>query len=61
MTFRCPHCAKEFDIANPFDVAGDTACPLCGRPVYIEVDEGDEGPIFAIFKEMPPSTLYPPT
>ncbi len=61
MKFKCPHCGKPFDVSDPYDVAGDSNCPLCGKGIYVEVDEGDEGPLFTIFKEMPSSKLYPPS
>ncbi len=53
MEFFCPHCCRWFAVKEPFEFLGDQKCPLCNASIYVEVDESEEGPTFATYKEMP--------
>jgi rRNA maturation protein Nop10 len=62
MEISCPHCAGNVCEAtpDPFRLPDEFDCPRCGRHVYLEVDEGDEGPVFTLYREPPWHDLYPP-
>jgi hypothetical protein len=60
MEYTCPHCYNEIHVANPWEWLEDQHCPHCELAVYVEVDEGYEGPSFTVYKEMPGCDLYPP-
>jgi len=53
----CPHCKSWFNPEDPYTIK---VCPLCQKTIFVEVDEGPEGPFFTAYKEMPSCELYPP-
>ena len=60
MKMNCPHCGIEFSVANPFTLPDELLCLQCGGKVWLEIDEGEEGPLFTLLRQPPSCELFPP-
>ena len=58
MTQNCPHCRAEIAF-EPFLVEWPMPCPKCGARIFVEINEGDEGPTITLYAAEPGYQLYP--